>query len=275
MNGLALRPTPELIAYCKVQGVGGFALAAPVLNIINDDIGPDPNFGWIGLSYTLTLAVGLTLVGRLSDLFGRRWFFISGNMLAVIGCIVCACAFNINMVIGGTVLIGLAASTQLSFPFVVGEIVPIQYRFMANAFIYLWSIPFSGLGPLVAFGFVLHTKEGWRWCYYLMIIVNGLGVICWFLFYHPPTFRMKNRTKTRWAMVKDFDYVGFVLFTGGLLIFLMGISWGGSVHHWKSAYVIGTIVVGFMALVIFALWESFANLKEQLLPLYLFRNLGK
>ncbi len=258
-----------------LQGTGGFALAAPILSIINADIGPDPNYIWVSLSYTLTLSIGLTLVGRLSDLFGRRWFFISGNVLAVIGSIVCAVAYNINMVIGGTVLIGLAASTQLSFPFVVGEIVPMQYRFIANAFIYVWSIPFSGLGPLVAYAFVLHTSAEWRWCYYLMIIVNGLGVICWFLFYHPPTFSMKNQSTSKWAMVKGFDYIGFILFTGGLLIFLMGLSWGGSVHPWKSARVIATIVVGFMALVAFALWEFFANVKEKLLPMHLFRNQGR
>lgn len=51
-------------------GVGGFALAAPELSVINADIGPDANVTWVSLVYTLTLAVGLLLVGRLSDLFG-------------------------------------------------------------------------------------------------------------------------------------------------------------------------------------------------------------
>lgn len=257
------------------QGVGGFALAAPLLGIINSDIGPDPSYIWISLVYTLTLAIGQTLVGRLSDIFGRRWFFISGNILALIGCIICAVATNINMVIGGTTLIGLAASTQLSFTFVVGELVPMEYRFMGNAFIYLWSIPFSGLGPLVAYSFVLHTEAGWRWCYYLMIIVNGLGVLCWYFFYHPPTFYMKHRTTTRWAMVKNFDFVGFILFTGGLLIFLMGLSWGGTVYPWNSAHVIGTMVVGFVACVAFVSWELMMDLKEPLMPMHLFKNVGK
>jgi hypothetical protein len=51
-------------------GVGGYALAAPELTVINADIGPDGNVTWVSLVYTLTLAVGLLLVGRLSDLFG-------------------------------------------------------------------------------------------------------------------------------------------------------------------------------------------------------------
>jgi MFS family permease len=52
--------------------VGGFGLAAPNLALINADIGPDPNITWVSLVYTLTLAIGLLLVGRSSDLFGRR-----------------------------------------------------------------------------------------------------------------------------------------------------------------------------------------------------------
>lgn len=39
--------------------------------MINADIGPDANLTWVSLVYTLTLAVGLLLVGRLSDLFGQ------------------------------------------------------------------------------------------------------------------------------------------------------------------------------------------------------------
>jgi hypothetical protein len=55
-----------------VSGNGAFALAAPNLAIINAEIGPDANIIWVSLSYTLTLAVSLIMVGRLSDLFGRR-----------------------------------------------------------------------------------------------------------------------------------------------------------------------------------------------------------
>lgn len=54
------------------SAVGGFGLAAPNLALINAELGPDPNITWVSLVYTLTLAIGLLLVGRLSDLFGRR-----------------------------------------------------------------------------------------------------------------------------------------------------------------------------------------------------------
>ena len=92
--------------------------------------------------------------------------------------------------------------------------------------------------------------------------------------YFPPTFDEKYaHRKTKTQVVKDFDFVGLILLVGGLLIFLMGISWGGSYYPWKSTHVIATIVVGFLALVAFVIYESFVPLKEPLVPMYLFKNL--
>jgi hypothetical protein len=59
-----------------------------VLSQINAAVGPSESISWVGLVYTICLAVGLLTVGSLSDIFGRRWFFIGGTALGVIGCIV-------------------------------------------------------------------------------------------------------------------------------------------------------------------------------------------
>ena len=59
------------LAFCG--GTGGFALIAPVLDDINDELGPSPNVLWCLLVYLLLESVFFLLVGRLSDIFGRRW----------------------------------------------------------------------------------------------------------------------------------------------------------------------------------------------------------
>lgn len=46
-----------------MASTGGFAIIAPVVETINQDIGPGPVV-WVSLIYTLMLAVGLTLVGQ-------------------------------------------------------------------------------------------------------------------------------------------------------------------------------------------------------------------
>lgn len=74
--------------------------------------------------------------------------------------------------------------------------------------------------------------------------------------------------------VKRQDFVGFVLFTGGLVLFIMGLSWGGVVYPWKSGHVIATIVVGLIALVAFVLWDAYGHHGDPLLPLHLFKSRG-
>lgn len=72
--------------------------------------------------------------------------------------------------------------------------------------------------------------------------------------------------------VKHFDYIGVFLYALGLLLFIMGLSWGGTVYAWKSAAVIATLLVGVALLAAFTLWEIYAPLKEPLVPMHLFKN---
>lgn len=169
---------------------------------------------------------------------------------------------------------GIAAATQLSYFYVMGELVPMKYRLAGNAFCYLFCLPGSGIAPLIANAFIVYQpKVGWRGCYYVLIGIELSSFLCWFFFYHPPTFRMKHGQQASLVdYIKKFDYVGTTLYTGGLLIFMMGLSWGGSVYPWASASVIVTIVVGFVALVAFVLWECFVDLKEPLVPMHIFSN---
>ncbi len=150
------------------------------MTVINADIGPSPYLLWVALSYTMTVSIGLLLVGRLSDLFGRRYFFVAGSTLGLIGCIVCAVAQSVPTLIGGTTLIGLGAASQISVVFVTAELVPVRHRFLANGFVYIWATPFTGMGPAISYAFLVYHGS-WRGCYYLMIGMNALAVSCWLL----------------------------------------------------------------------------------------------
>jgi hypothetical protein len=64
-------------------GVAGFSFITPRLSIVNADNGANDDINWVALTYTLTGAVGLMIVGRLTDIFGRRWLVIVGSALAL------------------------------------------------------------------------------------------------------------------------------------------------------------------------------------------------
>ena len=178
------------------------------------------------------------------------------------------------MLIGGNVLLGIATAPQLSFHFVVGELVPMKYRFFAGAFLYLFPLPTSGFGPAISYAFQTQTEVGWRGVYWVLLAMNGLALILWTVFYFPPSFKKLHRddvdSKMYW--IKNFDYVGTLLFAAGFVVFLLGLSWGGQLYPWKSAAVIASIVGGFVVLVLFVLWECYAPLKEPLIPMHLFKS---
>ncbi|KAK1764534.1 fungal trichothecene efflux pump [Phialemonium atrogriseum] len=251
----------------------GFVLPANVLGIINDDIGPNPNYVWTAMIWNLTQAVAFVLVGRLSDLLGRRWFLIIGNCIGLIGAIVACTARSIPVLIVGSALLGIAAGVQLSFGMVIGELIPNKYRGFGIASIFVAALPVTAFGPVIIRSMILHTAAGWRWSFYINIIINAIVIILFYVCYHPPTYEMlharRQKHVPRWKMV---DVVGVILFTAGLLVLLLGISWGGAIYPWKSGKVIGFIVGGAALLVILVLWEIWGAGEYPLIPMRLFRN---
>lgn len=222
----------------NISNYTGYVLPSNILTYINNDLGPSPNINWVSIVYTLGLSVGFLLVGRLSDIFGRRWFFIIGNLLSLVGSIIGCTAKDVNSLIGADALMGLAGSVQISFTVAVAELVPNKTRPFAVAAIFFSSVHVAAFGPVVGESLIKHTAATWRWVYYLDCITSGLAVVLFFLFYHPPDFKLLHMNRSRKEQCQRQDIVGFVLFTGGLLVFILGISWGGTVHPWNSSYVV-------------------------------------
>ncbi|KAL5362255.1 fungal trichothecene efflux pump [Aspergillus floccosus] len=265
-----------IVALClgSISNYLGYVLPANLLTFINQDIGPSPNITWVTLSYTLGLSVGFLIFGRLSDIFGRRWFFIAGNGLGLLGSIIGATASNVNALIGADVLTGLGGAIQISFTTAASELVPNKIRGIVISAMFFASFEIACFGPVIGQALVTNTKATWRWAYYLNIIVSAIAVICFYFFYHPPNFHMLHVNRSKMEQCKRQDFVGFVLFTSGLMLFIMGLSWGGVVYPWKSTRVIVTIVVGFCTLVVFVFWDAYIHRGDPLLPIHLFRSPG-
>jgi hypothetical protein len=72
----------------------------------------------------------------------------------------------------------------------------------------------------------------WRWVFWLCFILDSISLILVVFFYRPIDQYIKEEGKTRWDQVKELDFVGFFLFTSGMVLFLLGISFGGSKYPW-------------------------------------------
>lgn len=71
---------------------------------------------------------------------------------------------------------------------------------------------------------------------------TGAGVL---FFYFPTTRPRRDYDKTRWQQLAELDWIGIFLYTTGLTVFLVGMSWAGSDGHpWRSVSVIVPIILG-------------------------------
>ncbi|CAI6337453.1 unnamed protein product [Periconia digitata] len=55
-------------------------MPAAVLAYINAELEPDPRYPWITVSWNVGAAIIVTVGGRLADIFGRRWFLLTGAL---------------------------------------------------------------------------------------------------------------------------------------------------------------------------------------------------
>jgi MFS family permease len=223
--------------------------------LINEEIGPSNQLNWVATTWVLGSAIGFLLVGRLSDIFGRKWMVIGCQILSIIGMIIGATAQNMNVLIAANLLNGISAAGQLSFGIIIGELVPNKYRGPAISIIFSSSLPFAVFGGTIGRDFIEHTAQTFRWSYYLGIILSTLSLIMYVIWYNPPTFtQLHVRGMTKWEQFKQLDFIGLLLFLAGTIIFLIGCSWGGQTYPWKSKEVIATLIVGGLCIIGFVLF---------------------
>lgn len=64
-----------------------------------------------------------------------------------------------------------------------------------------------------------------------------------------------------------------MLFITGVIVFLIGLSWGGTTYPWKSAAVLCSIIGGALTLVVFGLYEAYVFKGQALMPPRLFKKI--
>lgn len=157
---------------------------------------------WITISWNLGGAIFVTVGGRLSDTFGRRWFFISGAAILIVGSIVSAPGQSISQMIAGGAIFGAGSGFfEMSFG-AVQEIVPNEYR-MVTIGLFGASSLIAQIMSLCACAMIKYTHN-WRNAYHLMIGFQAFNLAYLCFFYHPPKFETKHAHdgKSRMQLIK-------------------------------------------------------------------------
>ena len=82
-------------------------------------------YTWVVTAYLLGSTTMIPVVGKLSDQFGRKWFFVTGVVLFLLGSALSGASQTIDQLIAFRALQGVGAGVGISLVFtVVGDIFP-------------------------------------------------------------------------------------------------------------------------------------------------------
>jgi hypothetical protein len=100
----------------------------------------------------------------------------------------------------------------------------------------------------------------WRGNFYSAAILQFFSFVGLYFLYYPP---QHPRGLTFGEALRSVDYIGIFLFIAGAVPVLMGIVWA-SVYPSTDAHVVAPLVLGFVLLTVFALFETWGSVTGKL-----------
>ncbi|EDK37167.2 hypothetical protein PGUG_01265 [Meyerozyma guilliermondii ATCC 6260] len=235
-------------------------IVATILTTVGNKFDGFDRIGWLSSGFLLSTAVLVPSWGKVAMVFGRKITMYAAILIFEAGSLMCALSNNMNTLIGGRVLAGVGGGGVQSLSFVItSEVVPIERRPFAMAAMGCTFAVASVLGPLVGGAFT--DNVSWRWCFYINLPIGAVAAIALFFSFKPPKTKGSIREK-----LKLIDYWGTFLFTSGLVVLLLAITFGsGNEYAWNSAAIIVCFILGTLALIVWCIY-NFRFSKNPLLP---------
>ena len=242
-------------------------LDASILNIALPSIKHDLGFSqqslqWIVDGYILTYGGFLLLGARMADLLGRRLVLVTGLSIFAGSSLLGGLAHSSSLLVGarfaqglGAALLSPAALSTLTTTFRAG-----RERHTALG---VWGAV-SGLGGAagVLFGGLLTEGPGWRWVLFVNVPLSAVAFI--------GAFTLLRRDRIR-ARLANFDALGAILVTGGMLLLVYGLVKAPDVG-WSTARTIAALSGAALLLTAFVVNEL--GVTNPLIPLSILRVRG-
>src|SRR3712207_5809070 len=240
-------------------------IMATATRTIADDLNGFDLQAWATTAFLITSTISTPLYGKLSDIYGRRPFYLFAIGVFVVGSVLCGLADSMYQLAAYRAVQGIGAGGLMSLALaIIGDIVPPRERSRYQGYFMAVFGTSSVLGPVLG-GFLagqtsLLGVTGWRWIFFINVPLGMLPFLPVCRVLHLPHVRRDHRIDWPGALA-------LITFIVPLLIVAeQGRLWGWTSGRSLACYAIGA--VGFGA---FLLAER-AYGDEALLPLRLFGN---
>ncbi len=241
-------------------------VVSTAIRTIADDLGGLSEQAWATTAFLITSTIATPLYGKLSDIYGRKPFFLAAISIFIVGSVTCTLAQSMYQLAGFRALQGIGAGGLFSLALtILGDIVPprerARYQGMFLAVFATSSVAGPVIGGLLSGAPTLLGLDGWRWIFLVNVPIGAVALVVVARVLNVPHVP-RGRPRIDWP--------GAVMLAVGLVPLLIvaeqGRPWG-----WGSAASLACYLVGGVGLLLFVLIERWYG-DDALLPLRLFRS---
>jgi len=223
-------------------------------------------YPWVSTAYLLSSTLAVPIFAKLSDIYGRKWFFLLGAASFVLTSAFCGAAGNLPLPIDGMNqlilfrgLQGLGGGMMMGLAFtIIGDVFsPVERGKYQGFFAATYGLS-SIFGPTLG-GWLTDTIS-WRAVFYVNLpvgIIAIAAIVRYFPYWRPHGIHRK------------IDWAGVASLIGCIVPLLLALTWVTE-YGWSSFRVESLLVFSAVMLVAFLYAESKAL--EPMIPLSLFTN---
>jgi EmrB/QacA subfamily drug resistance transporter len=224
------------------------------------DLGGFNLLSWVFTVYLLSSTVVVPIVGKLSDMFGRKPFILVGIAIFLIGSAGSGAATSMIFLIVARAVQGVGGGMLFACVFsTLGDLfTPIERAKYMGYFIGAFTLA-SLTGPTI--GGFLTDGPGWRWCFYINLPIGALATF--FIWINLPYSKLGGK-------LSRIDFFGAAYLSGATVSLLLALVWANQAFGWGAPETIGLFAAAAVLTTAFIFQES--RHPQAIFPLHLFRN---